>query len=87
MVEECEEGECTRCIEYEVRKEMLIDFAQQETDLLSQHILELQKDKGRLTDENKQAKELLKMFVLKGIGNIEPSWNELIKNAEAFLKE
>ena len=40
-----------------------------------------------LQTENKQAKELLKMFVFKGIGNITPSWNELIKNAESFLKE
>ena len=32
----------------------LTKFAEQETELLLKHILELQKDKGRLTDENKR---------------------------------
>ena len=51
MIEECEKGERIRCLEYEVRKEMIVDFAQQETDILSKHIVELQKDKGILNDE------------------------------------
>ena len=34
--------------------ESLVEFAQQETEILSKHILELQADKGRLTDENKR---------------------------------
>ena len=49
MIEECEKGERTRCIAFEERKEMLVEFAQQETDILSQHIVELQKDKGLIT--------------------------------------
>ena len=33
-------------------EDLCATFAQQETNLLSKHILELQADKGRLTDEN-----------------------------------
>lgn len=34
-----------------------------EVNILSKHILELQADKGRLTDELTKAKEILRMFL------------------------
>ena len=40
-------------------KQSCIEFATEETKLLSEHILELQKDKGKLIDENKKAKEII----------------------------
>ena len=33
-----------------------------------------------------EAKNLLREFVLKSIGNVTPSWDELITKAEAFLE-
>lgn len=48
--------DCGRNRDYarEIAIKSVVDFAQQETKLLSQHILDLQADKGRLTDENKR---------------------------------
>ena len=72
-------------------------YIQQETELLSKYILELQADKGRLTDELTKAKEIIREFV--DFVNLEVEydpehpqehtdlWNELCKKAEAFLKE
>ena len=36
--------------------DLLVEFAEQETTLLSKHILELQSDKGKLIDENRKLK-------------------------------
>ena len=65
----------------EVTKEL-----QEQNEFLSKHILELQADKGRLTDENRQAKELLKQW--SQISNT--GWCDninLVTDTEAFLKE
>ena len=58
---------------------------QTEVNILSRHILELQADKGRLTDENRQAKEIIRELVkyeMQGAGCV--YWKN---KAEAFLKE
>jgi hypothetical protein len=62
----------------------LVGFANAETELLSKHILELQADKGILTDENKQAKELLRRWLqtskASGCDNI-----NIVTDTEQFL--
>ena len=67
----------------------LVDFAQKGTELLSKHILELQADKGRLTDENRQAKEIIKTFcgLCDVFNSSNGSFDIFIAKAEAFLKE
>lgn len=69
-------------------------------NLACRRIMELQADKGKLTDENRQAKEIIKIG-LEGIkrefivaGNTRPFakealmlCNEYCEKAEAFLKE
>lgn len=88
MIKECEEGSRTRCIEFEVRKQMLVEFAEQETKLLSEHILELIADKGKLIDENRKAKEIIKEFLQISVASVEeyePEFSELIDRAEQFL--
>ena len=50
MIKECEQGIRIRCTAFEERKEMLIEFASQETALLSKHLLEMQNTNGALTD-------------------------------------
>ena len=60
----------------------------EQNEILSKHILELQADKGRLTDENRQAKEIIKYllsFIQKE--NYRTRWDINIAKAEAFLKE
>ena len=63
---------------------------QEENKRLAKHILELQKDKGRLTDENRQAKEIINSFLdiveFQAIDDAK-TINKIIKKAEAFLKE
>lgn len=56
-----------------------------ENEILAKHILELQADKGRLTDENRQAKEIIRelaKYEMQGAGCV--YWKN---KAEAFLKE
>lgn len=48
-------------------KQAYIAGATEETKLLSEHILELQNDKGRLTDENKEAREIIKGLIQYGV--------------------
>ena len=43
-------------------EELIMKFVTEETKLLSEHILELQKDKGNLIDENKELKELVEKY-------------------------
>ena len=52
---------------------------------LGERCLQLQADKGRLTDENRQAKEIIRAYVDFPTSNAE-LW-ELHEKAEAFLKE
>ena len=63
--------------------------ATKETELLSKHILELQADKGRLTDELTEAKKHIGFLL--GVVHIKNTYNkeieEEISKAEAFLKE
>ena len=42
---------------------IITEFVQEETKLLSEHIRELQNDKGKLIDENKEAREIIKDLV------------------------
>ena len=58
-------------------------------DLVCKRVIELQADKGRLTDENKQAREIIREYVR--LANLEKEdtiaiW-QLYHKAEAFLKE
>ena len=65
--------------------EVMADFATEETKLLSEHILELQKDKGKLTDENKEAREIIKNLLRVTYGE---GWNyslDVKVLAEQFL--
>ena len=69
-----------------------IEFAEQENNHLAQHIIELQKDKGELTDkvkalqaDLKQAKEFIKNLMYTPRECI--SWYDLCNKAEQFLKE
>ena len=82
--------------DYEM-KEIAIEIATEETKLLSEHILELQKDKGKLIDENKEAREIIKEFSDFANLNVEynpehpqehtDKWNKLCERAEQFLGE
>lgn len=54
-------------------------------DLLCKHILELQADKGRMTDENKEAREIIKIFLEERCNKSE--WKDVEKRAEQFLGE
>lgn len=72
-------------------KQAYIAGATEETRLFSEHIFELQKDKGRLTDENRKAKEFLKQ-VIQGYRDgsvtasyLNPQYWELINQAKQFL--
>ena len=65
-------------------------------DKISKHILELQADKGRLTDENKQAKELIRELLktqplienVYDIGKFDiDDYGDAIAKAEAFLNK
>ena len=47
---------------YVAVEEVCKQYIEQETKLLSQHILELQADKGELTDEVNEAKEIIRRF-------------------------
>ena len=74
-------------LNWEEVKQAYIAGATEETKLLSEHIRELQNDKGRMSDENKEAKEIVKEYVRLSlqedkdmIANI-----ELIRKAEQFL--
>lgn len=58
-------------------------------NLACQRIVELQKDKGRLIDENRQAKEIIRA-ICEGYASTKVSEREMIERvqkAEAFLKE
>ena len=60
---------------------------QEENERLAKHILELQKDKGRLTDELTEAKELLR-FVIKYYREDEDlGLAKKINDAEAFINK
>ena len=63
---------------------------EKQNELLAKHILELQADKGRLTDENRQAKEIIRG--LKSHLDLSDCVNndyrlQLLKQAEQFIKE
>ena len=52
--EECKDGVRIRCSEYEAKLYLILRFAEpreKQITRLSKHILELQKDKGNLTDK------------------------------------
>lgn len=67
---------------------VMAEFAKQETELLSKHILELQADKGRLIDENAEAKEIIRELLSSCFGYNSKTVNYEVKaKAEAFLKE
>ena len=82
--------DCGRNRDYarEIAIKSVIAFAQQETALLSKHILELQADKGRLTDENKTAKEIIRELIesMQPI-KFEEDRQRAIAKAEAFLNK
>ena len=63
--------------------DLLVEFATEETDLLSQHIIELQADKGRLTDELTEAKEIIHKVCYE-FGFYD---KDLMEKAKQFLKE
>ena len=75
------------------RYEGYIAGATEETKLLSKHILELQNDKGKLIDENKEARRLIKNLLKHTYGqnlNTQSDFDlylGLIKDAEKFLGE
>ena len=74
--------------QYEEEYQLYLDATkklQKQNEILAKHILELQADKGRLTDENRQAKEIIREYVNFPTSNDE-LW-ELHNKAEAFLKE
>ena len=70
-------------------KKLLVTFAEQETKLLSEHILELQKDKGNLIDENKELKILIASLVyeINQIWDINEMNDDLRKHAEKIERE
>ena len=68
-------------------KQAYIAGATEETKLLSEHILELQKDKGRLIDENKKAKIIRELIESMQPIKFEEDRQREIAKAEAFLKE
>ena len=73
-------------------KQMLVDFTEQETKLLSEHIVELQADKGRLVDENRKAREIIKRLhdcLLQDDSDEETRYYiiKYMTEAEQFLKE
>lgn len=68
-------------------KQAYIAGATEETKLLSEHILELQKDKGRLIDENKKAKIIRELIESMQPIKFEEDRQRAIAKAEAFLKE
>lgn len=82
-------------------RKVLADFAQSETALLSQHILDLQKTNGALTDRVNEATEIIREYMnlanlpLKPYSQTTISYpkemvkrsEDLIAKAEAFLKE
>ena len=65
---------------------------QEQNEILAKHILELQADKGRLTDENRQAKEIIRELLgcLQQDTN-DPETNYYVVNymdkAEAFINK
>ena len=68
---------------YQKQIEGIYDRKNKEIDRLSQHIVELQKDKGRLTDELTEAKEIIhKVCYEFGIYD-----KDLMEKAKQFLKE
>lgn len=79
-------GFCGMYVEEDIRA-LLVKFANAETALLSKHILDLQKDKGRLTDENKQAKEIIRNYYRHYVPVRDNIVDEKADNAkaEAFL--
>ena len=72
------------CDELKCLAEMLYEFAEQETKLLSEHILELQKTNGSLTDRVNEAREIIKEY-LKFTAYTQVSYDPLRKRAEQFL--
>ena len=66
----------------------LTKFAQQETDHLSQHILELQATNGSLTDRVDEAREIIKtsLGLLSLFSSSNGSVENFINKAEQFLK-
>ena len=67
-------------------EDLCATFAQQETNLLSKHILELQADKGRLTDELTEAKGIINELLDSCFGYNSKTINYEIKSkAEAFI--
>lgn len=69
--------------------DLLLMFATEETKLLSEHIRELIADKGKLIDENRKAREIIKEYVR--LANLEKEdtvaiW-QLYYKAEQFLGE
>ena len=65
-------------------KQSCIDFATQETKLLSEHILELQKTNGSLTDRVNEAREIIKEY-LRITVYTQVSYDPLRQRAEQFL--
>ena len=68
LEQKAEEKFKTKPLGYEMKPELdiytdgYIDGVTEETKLLSEHILELQKDKGELVDENKELKDLVEKY-------------------------
>ena len=73
----------------EVIEQTYIAGATENTALLSQHILELQADKGRLIDEIKGQKEYIKYLKRQRQGGIQKQYNKVgkIKDLEKQLNE
>ena len=78
--------------DFQARKEAYIAGATENTTLLSKHIIELQADKGRLTDQLTKAKEIIKKIekifysgenAIKRLSKI----SDIFKEAEQFLSE
>ena len=68
-------------------KQSCIEFATEETKLLSEHILELQKTNGSLTDRVDEAREIIKtsLGLLSLFSSSNGSVENFINKAEQFL--
>ena len=65
---------------------------EKQNEILAKHILELQADKGRLTDELTEARETIRKLcgTVRALNNPNTQLtdvNGFLQNAEAFLKE
>ena len=76
-------------VDFKASKDGYIAGATEETKLLSEHIRELQNDKGKLIDENRKAKDLIIGFMDYDIILLTRKFEymDLMKRAEQFLGE